>query len=318
MLMTSEKLYRMAIANGDVWEFRFDAELVDWGRELTRILQLTSQGDVSGAQRLVFQTMTEDERKANADRALRNYGCLQVFQDHEPRTLRCYIDHCDHHAQVAVINMWNVLNVMYEQALQTGGLPFHAALVERHGRGVALAAPGGTGKSTCARRIPPPWTALCDDETLIVPIRASGPTPDPSQEGTSAASLLKRMGDESGLRYVAHPYPTWSDYLNGESSRTWPVETAVPLTAICFITQAATDAITPLNPGEAAQSTVDAAMQTGRRMWRRLQKDQQTALKTRLFHNACDLARRVPAYRLHVSLHGRFWEELERGLERGN
>jgi hypothetical protein len=316
MLMTSEKLYRVAIANGDVWEFRFDAELADWGRELMRILQLTPQGDVSGAQRLVFQTMTEDERKANADRALRNYGCLQVFQDYEPRTLRCYIDPSDHHAQIAVINMWNVANVMYEQAMQTGGLPFHAALVERHGRGVALAAPGGTGKSTCARRIPPPWNALCDDETLIVPIRASGPTPDSSQEGNSAASLLKGMGGESGLRYVAHPYPTWSDYLNGESSRTWPVETAVPLTAICFITHAATDAITPLNPGEAMQSTVDAAMQTGRRMWMRLQKDQQTALKTRLFHNACDLARRVPAYRLHVSLHGRFWEELERGLER--
>ena len=52
-------------------------------------------------------------------------------------------------------------------------------------------------------------------------------------------------------------------------------------------------------------------------MWIRLPKDRQTALKTRLFDNACDLARRVPSYRLHVSLHGHFWEELERVLERG-
>ncbi len=320
--MASEKWYRVAIANGAVWEFRFDDELADWGRELTRILQLTRQNGECGAQRLVFQTMTEDERKANADRALRNYGGLQVFQDHEPCTLRCDIDHCDHHPQIAVINMLNVLNVMYEQAVQTGGLPFHAALVERHGRGVALAAPGDTGKSTCARRIPPPWTALCDDETLIVPV--SVPSPNPSQEGNLAASPLKPRtgkhlegrGDEAGELYVAHPYPTWSEYLNGESSQTWPVETAVPLTAICFITQAATDAVTPLNPGEAAQNTVDAAMQAGRRMWMRLPEDQQTALKTRLFHNACDLARRVSAYRLDVSLHGRFWEKLERVLAR--
>ena len=90
----------------------------------------------------------------------------------------------------------------------------------------------------------------------------------------------------------------------------------MPLAAICFITPAATDAVTPLDPGEAAQKTVDAAMQAGRRMWLRLRKDQQTTLKTRLFHNACDLAQRVPAYRLHVSLHGRFWEKLERVLER--
>lgn len=318
--MASEKLYRVTNANGDVWEFRFDVELADWGRELMRIFQLTRQNGKCAAQRLVFQSMTEDERKANADRALRNYGCLQVFQDHEPHTLRCYIDHCDHHPQIAVINMCNVLNVIYEQVMQTGGLPFHAALVEHHGRGVALAAPGGTGKSTCARRIPPPWTALCDDETLIVPV--SGPTPHPSHEWNLAASSLKpRSGrplkwrrDEAGELYAAHPYPTWSEYLNGKSSQTWPVETAVPLTAICFITQAATDAVTPLDPGEAAQYTVDAAMQAGQRMWLRLQEDQQTSLKTRLFHNACNLAQRVPAYRLHVSLHGCFWEELERVL----
>jgi hypothetical protein len=36
--------------------------------------------------------------------------------------------------------------------------------------------------------------------------------------------------------------------------------------------------------------------------------------KTKLFENATELAKAVPAFRLQVSLEGRFWEEMEKVL----
>jgi len=41
-------------------------------------------------------------------------------------------------------------------AVCDGGLPLHAALVEREGVGILIAAASGVGKSTCCKRLPAP------------------------------------------------------------------------------------------------------------------------------------------------------------------
>ncbi|MCP4691429.1 MAG: hypothetical protein GY859_25520, partial [Desulfobacterales bacterium] len=45
--------------------------------------------------------------------------------------------------------------------------PCHCALVEIDGRGAVIGGPGDSGKTTCARRIPPPHRALADDYALL-------------------------------------------------------------------------------------------------------------------------------------------------------
>ena len=38
-------------------------------------------------------------------------------------------------------------------------------------------------------------------------------------------------------------------------------------------------------------------------------------LGTQVFNNACKLAKMVPTFRLRISLHGKFWEEIEKSLD---
>jgi len=191
---------------------------------------------------------------------------------------------------IGIINMWNSLQPIYQRSTNLGGLPFHAALVELDGRGILLAAPGDTGKSTCCRRLPDYWRALCDDETLVV------------------------SGKEK--RYRAHPFPTWSDHLYGSSEKTWNVQYSVPVAAMFFLEQAEADEAVPVGQGEAAVLMSDSASQICQRFWRRMDIKDERSFRVEIFHNACEMAKRIPAFRLRVSLHGRFWEEIEKALER--
>jgi SynChlorMet cassette protein ScmC len=59
-------------------------------------------------------------------------------------------------SSINIIRMWTLLDIIYQQIIGKGGFPIHSALVKKRGKGVIIAAHGGTGKSTCCRRIPPP------------------------------------------------------------------------------------------------------------------------------------------------------------------
>jgi SynChlorMet cassette protein ScmC len=84
-----------------------------------------------------------------------------------------------------------ILDPIFMQVIDTGALPLHAGLVEREGRGALLAGPSGIGKSTCCAKIPAPWNAHSDDETIV-------------------------LRDSIG-RFVAHPFPTWSDNFHNRA-----------------------------------------------------------------------------------------------------
>jgi SynChlorMet cassette protein ScmC len=184
-----------------------------------------------------------------------------------------------------IIKMRGFLFPIYERTSNRGGLPLHGALIEMGRKGVVLAAPGGKGKSTCCRRLPPPWHFLCDDETLVL--------------------------RDHPKQYLAHPFPTWSEYILHQSERTWNVQRYLPLCAVFFLEQSETDEVVPLGQGQAAAFMNGSSMQVYHQRAIFLSREEERALKKRLFDNACELARAIPAYILRASLRGGFWEKME-------
>jgi len=158
--------------------------------------------------------------------------------------------------------------------------------------GILLAGRSGVGKSTAARRLPPPWRALADDVVLVVP-----------------------AGDGA---YWAHPWPTWSRFFGeerGDGSDTWDVQRAVPLRAIFVLEQGEEDRVEPLGPGHAVALLAELARQTSTHFLRGWPLDELAAFNRQRFENLCALVRAVPAYTLYVSLTGTFWDEIARLMQ---
>jgi SynChlorMet cassette protein ScmC len=169
-----------------------------------------------------------------------------------------------------------------------GGLLVHGALAERDGFGVVLAGPGGIGKSTISRRLPPPWRSLSDDATLIV-----------------------RDGDGA---YWAHPWPTWSRFMFGGPGGTWDVEHAVPLRGIFFLFQDTSSWTERVGSSEAAALLVESAEQILGHIQSMIAQDDLRALRLRRFDNISGMVHTVPCYLLHVDHEGPFWEVIDRPI----
>ncbi|MBU0490717.1 MAG: SynChlorMet cassette protein ScmC [Chloroflexi bacterium] len=185
------------------------------------------------------------------------------------------------------------------EMLPRSGVLLHSGLAQapRHssGAGILLAGRSGVGKSTASRRLVPPWRALADDVTLVV--RDEAP--------------------HAGGTYWAHSWPTWSRFFGeekGDGSDTWDVQEAVPLRAIFVLEQGEEDRVEPLGPGHTLALLTELAQQTSTHFLRGLPLDEVAAFNLQRFENLCALVRAVPAYLLHVSLAGAFWEEMERVL----
>lgn len=183
------------------------------------------------------------------------------------------------------LKMFYSLSPIYIKIIKSGGFPFHTALVERNGKGALLSAPGGTGKSTCCRRIPSPWRALCDDEALIC-----------------------RLDDG---HYEAHPFPTWSDYMMDREKKTWNVQEHVEVKAVFFLKQSPQERIEPIVSGKAALLMYDAAIAACNRIFSYLDKEEQLKIFKKVFNNALEMSKKVPAYELKVSIDGKFWELID-------
>jgi SynChlorMet cassette protein ScmC len=185
--------------------------------------------------------------------------------------------------------MWQALYPLYLHAMDSGGLPMHAALVELDSKGYAIAAPGGTGKSTCTRRIPLPWRALCDDEVLVV-------------------------RDVTGV-YHAHPFPTWKEYLYYKSNKTWNVQHHVPLRGIFFLMQSEVDEVEPIGQGKATTFIYRSSSQVFYKSWQRMNPDTRSSLRIQAFENASRMAEAIPAFLMKASLTGSFWEKMDGALK---
>jgi len=202
----------------------------------------------------------------------------------------CFLNPCNHKDGLCIQFMQLSL-IIAREAQARGGILIHGALAERNGIGVILAAPGGTGKTTASDRLPATWRSLCDDTTLVV-------------------------RDSQG-NYRAHPWPTWSRFLDGGPGGTWDVQSAVPVKGIFFLSHAFKDRVESVGSGHAVSMLVECVKQASMFMARGLSKEETSALHLEWFNNLCTLARVVPAHILHISLTGAFWQEIEQMLEGG-
>ena len=185
--------------------------------------------------------------------------------------------------------MLRIARVMAMESEKNGGLLMHGALVEKNGLGVILAGPGGVGKTTAARRLPVPWRLLSDDMCLIAKTRDGG--------------------------YWAHPWPTWSRIRRGDLSGSWDVPEAVPVRLICMLSQQQNNHLAGISYLQSVSELVDVSGQTAVFMTAGMEADWIRGINRLRFHNAVAMAKRLPVFRLNISLKGKFWEEIEAFIE---
>jgi len=292
--------YCIRLANGQRWQLIATEGKRSWVEKLAFIMELETC-DENGYPKLIFiRKETDKQRRGepicylapNMQDSLPREGwqahrlpAIHLWYHRDVPDVICEYGHEESH-ELDILRKSLALYPIFERAQSSGGLPFHAGLVERDGKGILLAASGNTGKSTCCRRLYSPWHPLCDDETLVV------------------RDDLKR--------YFAHPFPTWSDHLWRNSEQTWNVEENILLSAIFFLEQAEeTEEVSRMGQGEAAVTINQSAEQVCYRFWNNLNNEELRARRKKVFENACELAGSIPAFRLQVSLKGRFWEKIE-------
>lgn len=298
----AEKVYKVELSDGQKWQITGSRDVYHWLGKFASILELKTCKP-NNSPKFTFSRLDSEIKRESLlkkgwqaqdhyinsywffpDREFNNESVKFWFHPDKP-DLICEIQQ-NTQKELDYIMMWFALFPLFQKAQATGGLPFHAGLVKRNGKGFLLAAAGGTGKSTCCQRIPPPWEALSDDEALVTHVEGKG--------------------------YFAHPFPTWSNYIFERPARTCNVEQFVPLSAIFFLEQAKKDEVIPLKQGKAAIYIYNLSLQSYSKNCRNLGSLDRKRRINKLFDNACKLAKSVPSYTLKVSLTGKFWEEMEK------
>ena len=287
---TQDVLHNLVLADGSRWEIAVgdagDEEAVAIVSQLGKAMRLrVTQGAIESPRHgnlcrlLVHVDAPTSVTDGFVPLALKNNGIVVVC-----------LDPCDRWGG-PYFNLVILSLIFAREAQARGGVLIHGALAERDGIGVILAAPGGTGKTTASDRLPAPWRSLCDDTALVV-------------------------RDPQG-NYWAHPWPTWSRFMDGGLGGTWDVQTAVPLKGIFVLARAAENRAERVGPGHAVSLLVECVGQVSTFMAPGLFKEELHALHLERFDNLCALARIIPAYVLHISLSGAFWQEIEKALEEG-
>jgi SynChlorMet cassette protein ScmC len=278
----------LVLADGSRWEITAgDEEAASIVSQLGRAMQLRVTAGASEPprddhpSRLLVQV--------DAHTSVPN--CYVPLASENDGVVVCILSPCDHWGG-PFVNLVRLSLVFAREAQTRGGVLIHGALAERAGNGVILVAPGGTGKTTASNRLPTPWRSLCDDTTLVV-------------------------RDPQG-NYRAHPWPTWSRFLDGGPGGTWDVQNAVPVRGIFCLAQADEDRLARVGPGRAVSLLGEFVEQVSTFMTPGLLDEEVQALHLERFNNLCALARVVPAHVLHISLTGAFWQEIDQALQGGN
>lgn len=176
------------------------------------------------------------------------------------------------------------------------GLFLHGALAVKEGFGVILAGRSGEGKTTASGRLPIPWRSLCDDVTLV-------------------------RRDDKG-KYWAHPWPTWSKFMEGGPGGSWDISRSIPLKSIFFLAKSDKDLAESVKIEQAVCLLIQVAHQAVS-PWCFFEYEKNEdfqAHQLQRFDLICALAEAVPSFILRTSQQGSFWEEMDRalGVERSN
>lgn len=288
--------YNLYLSDGNRWLFRGDAYLSAWLDKFSSIMELKSssyEAKLKLSFSIDFNSYSPSSlprKQQTLENEAGNFTDLKslcLWYNNDLTDVICKVKPFDKH-ESEIVNMWKALYPVYLRSIRLGGIPFHAGLVEFDGKGIMLAGAGDVGKSTCCSRLPDYWFPICDDESLLIL--------------------------DNDRNYRAHPFPTWSDYLWKGSKQTWDVQYSVPVLAMFFIEKSVFDDAIPLGKAEAAVNINESASQVCRKYWRITKNGHQSAIRKTVFENACEMAKRIPAFKLKVRLNGRFWEKIERVL----
>lgn len=207
----------------------------------------------------------------------------------------CFIPPPENH-DILVIGMSLIGAAIAQAELSRGGFLLHGALAgtpDYLGGGIILAGPGTVGKTTAINRLPTPWRPLSDDTSLVVP-------------------------DHTG-QYLAYPWPTWSRFFNSPDGKSgqggsWDVQTGLPLKAVFFLAQAKDDRIRQLPVTSAVTHLMETIQHVSLLITQDLPSEQaqQNYMDQLTAAEAC--VRAIPAYTLHLSLTGTFWNNIEETL----
>ncbi len=213
---------------------------------------------------------------------------VQGIKPQEMRPLICSLS-CGMGELTIPNQMSQLARFIATQIIPSGGMLIHGGLIMHQGLGVILAAEGGVGKSTACSRLLKSWDVLSDDATLVVE----------TNEGS----------------YYAHPWPTWSRFLEGESKETWNVEQAIPLSSIFFLQQSPVDQVTQLSRGDATAFIMESIRQV--MLFPLICNHYSGRMDDPLpmcLSSAERLINSVPSHILQISLKGAFWEEISKTL----
>ncbi len=275
--------YRLSLSNGSNWWITGDRDRVGWIDELAAIMELR-ECSLNGSPKLIFTRLSG---LGEAGWSAYDYRTIRIWRQENSPDIVCDVKDIEYDA-AKYISMRCSLQPIYQGSIDSGGLPLHAALAELDGRGILLAAAGGTGKSTCYRRLPDYWKPLCDDEALVV---------------------LNEQRE-----YRVHPFPTWTDYIQKRAEGTWAVQYSVPLSGVFFLEQSEFDEVIPIGEAEAALRMNASAIQSCWRYWSAVDKKAESKFTDKLLDNACAMAKVIPGFRLRASLHGQFWKKIEEAI----
>jgi len=296
----SSKSYIFRLMDGSLWRFTSTVDAFDCLSKLSNILQIFTDDETQkSVNEIRFTAAKTNWKPFGSDYAKVDFpfetGLATVYTYQIFPFVRIWKPKTAQPILCEIINRveekWVVEGLRYalypirSQVFARGGLPLHAALLEYKGGGYIIAAHSGSGKSTCSRRVPPHWKALCDDEVLIA--------------------------RDSFGKYHCHPFPTWSDFLENRVENTWDSQNSVPLRAIFNLEKANVDQIFPIGGGKSAALMFESTAQICMRFWMHIKSEEARTENQMAFENACDIAQKIPAFNLRATLHGRFWEQME-------
>ncbi len=277
----------MRLANGQEWYLHADLALQPWLKRFAEIMQLNERKPENTSYTWKFAFRDENQETYPPDTYVTSQARLiTVHARHDGTDLITELNPFTGEAENEdIVRMMVAIQSLYLATWSKGGIPVHAALIEKEGSGILIAAAGGTGKSTCARRIPHPWHALCDDSVLLVPV---------------------------GDRYYAHPLPTWSDFLiRNMMDKRWDVNQSVPVSALWFLEHGDEDGSYLVGKGEGASRFYQSAVQMSNPCIRRA--DNEEIFKDwhgSLFNRCCDAVSTFSCGVLKATLDGRFWDNI--------
>lgn len=288
--MYPNNCYGITLMEDQNWQLIASPETKEWLDRLAKIMGLEAREFQSSSKVYFFKDYSglgasmnslEKSKYAKSGSDFEHIRILPVgFWDNKrSHDVVCEIRTGDNLTEI--ISMSISLYPIYKSGLSHESMPFHAALLEKNGRGFLIAATGGVGKSTCCRRVPYPWHPLCDDEVFVARNKAGS--------------------------YHAHSFPTWSEYMFHNSDHTWNVQYHVPIAGIFFLMQSDVDEVEPLTQGKAAIHIYKAALE----VWGRFRMSQRIEIRRSIFENACNIAKVVPSFILKARHDGRFWELME-------